>query len=352
MPHPSGRALHTRQYFYVGGRYVPHGSGEICHGQLYVERLTPAQVTRSTPILFIHGNGMTGTNWLNTPDGRPGWSDYFLNQGYEVFIVDQPARGRSAWQSNVDGDTSIFTTDNVESLVTATARYGNWPQASLHGQWPGSGTKGDPVFEAFYRSLVPSLTSTAETSELMKAAGSELLDKIGPVVVVTHSQSGGFGWILADARPNLVKAIVALEPNGPPFRNAIIMSNPVRIYGLTDIPLTFDPPISSASDLGPVALRQGEDCTCFQQARPPRRLVHLAQVPVLLVTSESGYHAVYDEFTVQFLEEAGVNVTHIRLENVGLHGNGHMFFMELNSDQIADEVVEPWIRHAIASGNE
>lgn len=83
-PPPTPRALHTREYFYIGGSYAPHGPAEIHHGQMYVEHLTPARVTRSIPILFIHGNGMTGTNWLNTPDGRPGWSDYFLNQGYEV----------------------------------------------------------------------------------------------------------------------------------------------------------------------------------------------------------------------------------------------------------------------------
>lgn len=78
------RALHTRDYFYVGGTYVPHGSTTIHHGQMYVEHLTPTRITRRIPVLFIHGNGMTGTNWLNTPDGRPGWSDYFLNMGYEV----------------------------------------------------------------------------------------------------------------------------------------------------------------------------------------------------------------------------------------------------------------------------
>lgn len=81
------KALHTRDYFYVGGTYVPHGSSAIHHGQMYVEHLTPARVTRRIPILFIHGNGMTGTSWLNTPDGRPGWSDYFLNEGYEVKVA-------------------------------------------------------------------------------------------------------------------------------------------------------------------------------------------------------------------------------------------------------------------------
>lgn len=168
--------------------------------------------------------------------------------------------------------------------------------------------------------------------------------------MVTHSQSGHLGWILGDARPNLVKAIVALEPNGPPFQNAIFMRNPARVYGLTDIPLTFDPPVSSASDLRPSVVFEGENYTSLQQSFPPRRLVHLAQTPVLLVTSEAGYHAVYDNSTVQFLQEAGVNVTHVRLESAGIRGNGHMFFMELNSDHIAAEVVEHWLRRSLDTG--
>jgi pimeloyl-ACP methyl ester carboxylesterase len=42
-----------------------------------------------------------------------------------------------------------------------------------------------------------------------------LLDRIGPAIILTHSQSGPFGWLIADARPKLVKAVVAVEPAGP-----------------------------------------------------------------------------------------------------------------------------------------
>ncbi|KAG9317135.1 alpha beta-hydrolase [Chiua virens] len=354
-PHPSVgsnlKALHTREYFYVGGSYVPHSSSMIHHGQMYVERLTPARVTRPIPLLFMHGNGMTGTNWLNTPDGRPGWADYFLNEGYEVYIVDQPARGRSPWHSQVDGTNVTFPTGVIESRFTATKEHALWSQATLHTQWPGSGIQGDPTFDAFYRSMVPSLTSAVEASELTKVAGSELLDKIGPVILVTHSQSGYLGWILGDVRPDLVKAIVALEPNGPPFQNAIFTRDPERLFGLTDIPLNFDPPVSSVSELRPVLVHEGENCASLQQPFPPRQLVHLARIPVLVVTSESGYHAVYDDFTIQFLQDAGVDVKHVRLESVGIRGNGHMLFMELNSKQIVAEVVEPWIRQFLVTGS-
>jgi hypothetical protein len=80
---PQG-TLHHRNYFYVGGSFVQQGSSILAHGQMYVEHLTPAKVIQPFPLMFIHGNGMTGTNLLNTPDGRIGWADYFLNKGYEV----------------------------------------------------------------------------------------------------------------------------------------------------------------------------------------------------------------------------------------------------------------------------
>ncbi|KAK7061361.1 AB hydrolase-1 domain-containing protein [Favolaschia claudopus] len=336
--------LHRRTYFYVGQTYVPTGnSTSIAADQMYVEHLTPAKITRSLPLLFIHGQGMTGTNWLNTPDGRLGWADYFLSKGYEIYIVDQVARARSPWEPSVDGPLLPTDTVLVESIFTAVERFQLWPQASLHTQWPGNGSVGDPIFDEFFASTVPSLATQSEQAEKIKHAGSLLLDKIGPVILVTHSQAGQFGWILADSRPHQVKAILALEPSGPPFVNAIVQQGPARAYGLTDIPVAYKPPISSASDLHQVVVSEIPGVTCIQQAKPARKLINLVHIPVLAVTSEASYHAQYDNCTVRYLREAGVSVEHVYLSEVGIHGNGHMFFMELNNIQIADQVVEPWI---------
>ena len=75
---------HTRSYFYVGGTYVDQADGAFMDAQMYVEHLRPAKVTHSLPLLFVHGLGQTATNWVNTPDGRSGWADFFLSKGYEV----------------------------------------------------------------------------------------------------------------------------------------------------------------------------------------------------------------------------------------------------------------------------
>ena len=83
--------LHRRSYFYVGGQYVPGGTSQIAHGQMYVEHLVPDRVTQTAPLMLIHGMGMTGTNFLNTPDGRLGWADHFMGLGFEVRTVLLPS---------------------------------------------------------------------------------------------------------------------------------------------------------------------------------------------------------------------------------------------------------------------
>lgn len=167
------------------------------------------------------------------------------------------------------------------------------------------------------------------------------------MILVTHSQSGEYGWPLADARPSKVRAIIALEPAGPPFANAVFApTGPARPYGLSEIPVSFSPSITSAAELRPVAVSTdpSNNFTCFQQgAKPPRKLVNLLHIPVLMVTTQSSYHAVYDDCSAQFLQEAGVSVEHIHLEDIGIFGNGHMMFMEMNNIQIAEEVIEKWI---------
>jgi pimeloyl-ACP methyl ester carboxylesterase len=295
--------------------------------------------------------GQTATNWLGTPDGRPGWAEHFAAEGYTIYLVDQPARGRSAWQPKHDGELASFAAAFQEWLFTASASDPRWPQAVKHTQWPGSGKRGDPVFDAFHATQVPFLADQVETQRLIRAAGSALLDRIGPAVLMTHSQSGTFGWILGDARPQLVKAIVALEPAGPPFENALPFQGKARIWGVADLPLTYDPPAASPADL--VIEQQAEAdhpdfVRCWCQKTPARRLKNLAAIPVAILTGEASYHAAYDHCTAKYLQAAGVAVDFIRLEEIGLNGNGHMLMLEKNSREIA-AVVADWLDKAISA---
>ncbi|KAJ6440841.1 alpha/beta-hydrolase [Purpureocillium lavendulum] len=345
-------ASHRRSYFYVGGGYVDDGvGGHIFQDQMYVERLLPADgVTQDTPLVLIHGQAQTGTNFLDKPDGGCGWATCFLNQGFEVYIVDQTFRGRSAWQPGQGAASpSTYSAETIQKRFTAVRQYKLWPQALLHTQWPGNGTMGDPVFDSFYASNVQFISDAVYQQAAVQAAGAALLDRIGrPTVLIGHSQGGLMPIVIADANPELTKGLILLEPTGPPFREAVFSTNPARKWGLTDIPVAFspavnDPAVDLKQQVFPSRRDNRTECVLQAETPPPRQLANFAEKPILVLTSEASYHASYDYCTVKFLEQAGCSKTdHIELEHIGIHGNGHMFFMEKNSNEI-QRVVKHWV---------
>src|SRR3984885_304525 len=342
-------------FFYAGGHYTGEPGKEIMDGAEYVEVMVPKKMRRAYPLVFLHGAGQTGTDWLQTPDGRPGWTYYFLKQGYTIYMVDYPARGRSAYNPNPDGDgaLTIRTGPNLEQVFTDIGAQGNWPQAKKFTQWPGEGPNkgkmGDPIFDDFAKTQVQFLAG-GKQAKLNLDAHIALLDKIGsPVIVLTHSQGGEFGWQIADARPKLVKAIITAEPGGPPIQNVDtakqVYNGKGTVWGLSNLPLHYDPPANDPSELQ-VELEAKSDgpglVPCWLQKEPARKLVNLRDIPVLDVSGEASYHRVFDSCVPKWLNQAGVKTTYVKLEDVGLPGNAHEMMLEKNSDGIA-AFFESWI---------
>lgn len=206
----------VNEHFYVGGQYVEKQGQHYMEGQIYVERFVPKTKSHPYPIVFISGTAQTGTTWMTKPDGNKGWLDYFLQQGYEAYVVDQPARGRSNYLMDDGAEYMNLSTEKAEYLFSNYREKGNWKNAKQHTQWPGTGKPGDVFFDEFFSSQVGYLKDNAVVERLMQHAGVCLLNKIGESILITHSQAGVFGWLIADRVPKLVKGIVALEPLGPP----------------------------------------------------------------------------------------------------------------------------------------
>jgi pimeloyl-ACP methyl ester carboxylesterase len=348
VPAVDQSAVGQRGYFYVGGKYVGEPGNRIMQGQAYVEVLAPKEVRRPFPLVLIHGAAQTATNWMGTPDGRKGWAEYFVEQGYTVYMIDQPMRGRSAAHPS-DGPTRMFSAQNEEWQFTAVEKEARWPQAKLHTQWPGDGPKkgqiGDPVFDAFYATQVETVISNEETQRRNQEAGAALLDRIGSAIILTHSQSGPFGWLIADARPTLVKAIIAVEPAGPPFEATINGTGKARAWGPTDIPITYVPLVTDPAQIAieREAEADGPDLfVCWMQKTPARQLVSLKYIPAMVMAGEASYHQVYDHCTAKYLNQAGVKTDYIRLQDKGIRGNGHMVMIEKNNLDIA-HVIDEWI---------
>ncbi len=340
-------SLAEQGYFFTGGQYVKNKAGQqIRVGQMFVQYQVPANRTQPYPVVMWHGGGQTGTNFLGTPDGRKGWADHFLQQGYAVYVVDQPGRARSGYFAEVYGRARNPNTQAMSERFTAPARANQYPQAKLHTQWPGTGVAGDATFDQFFSSQVEDIADVGVIEQLNREAGQALLDKIGPAILLTHSQSGPFGWVLANDRPKLVKGILAIEPNGPPlYENAFAPAPelfkdgaPGRAWGVTRGPLNFQPVAATAKELNLVRQSTPDApnlVRCWVQPEPARQLPNLKGMPILIVVSEASYHAPYDHCTAKFLAQAGVPNTFVRLESIGIHGNGHMMMLEKNNLEIA-----------------
>lgn len=165
-------------------------------GQIYVEKLSPnpAQVEQPLPIIFIAGAAQSGTNFLETPDGRPGWASYFIDKGHTIYLSDQPSRGRSFWLPGQGTLGTIGSPETVSDIFTNVANNGNqWPQAKLHTQWPGTGRMGDATFDAFYQSQLQLQTDRFVSEQNNAEAYSALVDLVGECYIIAHSQAGAYG---------------------------------------------------------------------------------------------------------------------------------------------------------------
>lgn len=130
-------ARHTRKVFYVGGQYNKTASGTILENSIYVEQLTPAGgVSQPKPLVLIHGGNLAGDLWLNKPDGGRGWASFFLDRGYQVYILDAWSVGRSGPQPP-PSPSGGFTLEGAQQAFTAPERYNKYYQAKFHTQWPG-----------------------------------------------------------------------------------------------------------------------------------------------------------------------------------------------------------------------
>jgi pimeloyl-ACP methyl ester carboxylesterase len=362
--------------FYVGGRYVEDNGDMPMIGQMYVQYQIPFERTHELPIIMVHGGSQTGSGYISTPDGREGWATWFLRRGYAVYVVDQSARGRSAYIETVFGEARRQTRQYVLERFAAPERFGAYPQAETHTQWPGDAEPDDPVFDNYFASNVQSMDNRDLQTEMNVNALAELLDRLGPSIVLVHSQSGNYGWPLAQARPDLLKVLVAVEPTGPPVRNVVVRGEPrfnlpfdeaegddadalyrddprVKLYGLTDWRLDYTPAVTPDAPLQFVreeAPQAPDLARCWKQAEPARQIVAVGDRPILYLAAEASFYAPFNHCTIQYLEQAGVQADYIQLADIGIRGNGHMMMMERNSDEVA-EVIYEWLEENTPSND-
>lgn len=299
--------LRSQGHFYVGldvTEATETGSVEV-KNQMYVGYQLPAERKHRLPLVLIHGGGGQSTDWFSTPDGRDGWRDYFLADGFDVYWVDRPGFGRSP--TNLDyGELKEGGNTRIVSFL-ATSEH-----------WPGvAGDHSDPAILAWLSSSPPG----PYAGNMVAAADiAELLERIGPAILITHSAGAMSGWWAAELQPDKVAGIIAIEPGA---------SNVVTQMRNR---LGFEPPLPE--DFTPV-----KDATdCELQGSSPSRLPRWKNIKVQLVGSELGLSASLP-CAVKAFKQAGVPVKYTYLPDLGFRGNGHYMMAETNNGELARVII-------------
>lgn len=307
----------------VGAKFVGYTSEPGDNGSLnvsnamFVQYLLPANRRHAYPLVMIHGGGGQGTDWLETPDGRDGWADYFVADGWDVYVVDRPGHGRS--QSNPscrDGKVGVANSAIISRLST-----------SDKNVWPGGEpTPTNPTVVAW----TASGTTAPYCGDVLAAQKiSALLDQIGPAVLLAHSAGGGSTFRVPDLNAKNVVGIVAFEaaganPVAPGFNNAPSLITTWKT----------EPALSQSF----AAVDRGG---CPMQGDAPSKLVSFARVPIILVGSEKGL-ANQDALKCQasVWQQAGVDASYVYLPDRGLKGGGHFAMAQLDTAKYAKVFID------------
>ncbi|MHA3903575.1 alpha/beta hydrolase family protein [Castellaniella sp. WN] len=278
-------------------RYEQDGTYMV--GQMYVQYFIPTSDHPCKPLVFWPGGGLTGVNFETTPDGRPGWLDYFLRLGYPVYNTDPVERGRSGWCPYPE----IYQTE--PTFMTAERGFESFRFGRVSGYHIDpdhhqviDGTEfPTAAYEQFIKQIVPRWTCNAD---MAKAAYVKLLDMLGPSIILAFSSGATQALELAQERPELFDMLILIEPAG-------FGPNPCDADRMKDLPI----------------LVVYGDCLDKHPQWPDIR--HRAQVHLDPILEGRGRAAIVD------------------LPSMGIRGNSHFMMMDRNNHVVAD-VLASWLR--------
>jgi hypothetical protein len=210
-----------------------------------------------------------------------------------------------------------------EQMWFSIFRLGNWPDFHPGVQFP----KDEESLNQYFRQMTPN--TGPYDDQVISDALVALFEKTGGGILVTHSQGGGPGWYTAIKSPK-VNAIVSYEPG-------------LFIFPEGEVPA----PIPSSSPFG--ALNAA--------GVPMDDFLRLTNIPIVLYYGDNIPEEPSDDpgkdnwrtrlqmanLWVEAINKHGGDATLVHLPQIGVEGNTHFPFSDLNNVEIAD-LLSKWLK--------
>lgn len=329
-------SLRTMGSLLFGGTVTKKPDGNTFHGDHGYAQFYIPEHARQYPLVFWHGMMQSGRTWESTPDGREGFQAIFPRDDWAVYIIDQPRRGRAGYtqaQVSVKDDVPAAS---QESATWTVFRNGIWTPPGEMTLFERVQFPNDPVaIDQFFRQQTPNTGDEPRTNEHRKFMGktmSSLLDRTGESILVTHSNSGQYGWFSGMENPDNIKAIVAYEPG----QFVLPDNEPVK-----EVPT--DNKIASEV-LNPILVPEAE----FKK---------LTKMPIMVVFGDNIVDTPNENFNqeawrvirergrqfVEAINRHGGDATLVELPKIGIHGNTHALMADKNNLEIAAHL-QKWLQ--------
>lgn len=336
--------LKTMGSMFFGGTVQTLPNGETFHGDHGYAQFYIPQNARTYPLIMWHGIGQSGRTYESTPDGREGYMAILPRRDWPVYIIDQPRRGRAGYTASKVDMTNAVPTITSESGVWDAFRNGLWLTPEKPYFFPVSQFPKTPdAVDQFFRQQTPDTGAEPRTEEYYKFMGgtmAQLLKQTGPAVLITHSNSGKYGWFSGMASPENIKAIVAYEPGQCVFPEDEVL-----------------PELPYKNELANQRL---------QPIRVPRaEFMKLTKIPIMVVYGDNIAAEPNEIFNVdvwrlskerarEFVEvinKNGGDAKLVVLPELGIKGNTHAPFADLNNLEIA-KILESFLHEKGLDGRE
>ena len=293
--------LPTRDIVFTPGSppFKVNPNGDFEAEQMYVQYIKQTNPKGKYPMLMWHGGGLSGVTWESKPDGQPGWQQFFLKAGHDVYVSDAVERGRASWSRYPEifkSEPFFRTKKEAWELFRIGPADSYRTDATQRVQYPDSQFNAS-AFDQFGKQGIP---RWATNDVATQNAYNELVQKVCPCIIVVHSQGGNFAFNAALKAPDKIKAVIAVEPSGAP--------DPAKV-----------------------------------------NLSALKNVPHLFVWGDyiertpfwKGINTTLGTYSKALKDQGGTS-DWIDLPAQGITGNSHMLMMDKNSDLIASRI-QSWV---------